>query len=130
MKFIDNSDEDKGTVYVDPTNPLRATEHGRMLNPKTGKIESHEEIWMDENLPPDTVVQFWERDDGKAFVGMIGIHLIGVGKDWAWRTEQGRSIYSFGDVDGSLRGRSLRHEEGDIVGGRNGPWIIREWWQT
>lgn len=129
-KLVHSSDKDEGTVYMDPANPLRCIEHGMMLNPKTGQIESHEEIWVDEDLPPGTMVQFWEREDGKAFVGMIGAHMMSIGEDWAWRTEQGKPVYSFGNVDGSLGGRSLRYEGGGVVGGRNGSWIIQEVWQT
>jgi hypothetical protein len=127
---IGTSEKDSGTVYIDPINPLRAIERGQMLNPRSGKIESHEEIWLDEDLPPGTGVQFWEHEDGKAFVGTIGAHMVGIGMDWAWRLEREVVVYSFGGTDKSMEGSHLRHIEGDAEGGRNGSWIIREVWQT
>ncbi|EGO01098.1 hypothetical protein SERLA73DRAFT_159630 [Serpula lacrymans var. lacrymans S7.3] len=122
--FVDsrsrNPDVDEGIVVIRPEDPLRCVERGRMKNPDTGCVEEYEEIWLDESIRKGTRVAILERDDGDAFVAIIGPWKLGVGWDWAWRTDGGDS----------LEGSEIKVEGNVRVGDKIGKWVIREFWST
>ncbi|KAI0321532.1 hypothetical protein OF83DRAFT_1051098 [Amylostereum chailletii] len=117
---------DEGILWPDPNDPLKTIERGSMCNPATGLIEDYEEIWLDEDPPAGTLVAFLEKGDGLAIVGVIGNRHIGVGRDFAWRKEEGYMLYAIGNVDGS----DIALPEEASIGDEIGPWIVREFWRT
>ncbi|KII96197.1 hypothetical protein PLICRDRAFT_241821 [Plicaturopsis crispa FD-325 SS-3] len=118
--------EDSGIVTVDTDDPLKSVERGIMLNPASGLIESHQETWHDDALPVGTLVAFFERADGQAFVGVVGATKQGVGWDFAWRVVDDTVVYQTGPVDGLDVVVSGDEQVGESVG----EWIVREIWRT
>lgn len=103
-----------------------------MLNPATGAVEPYVEVWKDVDAPSGTLVAFLEKEDGKAFIGMIGKIRLGIGKRWAWTVSENGEARSFGEVE-DVQGQDVSiinegtTKEGDRVGTC---WLVREIYHT
>lgn len=123
---------DSGVNRPYPKDPTLTLERGRMLNPATGAVEPYVEVWKDVDAPSGTLVAFLEKEDGKAFIGMIGKIRLGIGKRWAWTVSENGEARSFGEVE-DVQGQdvSIINEgttnEGDRVGTC---WLVREIYHT
>lgn len=116
-------------------------EKGEMVNPATGRVTKHQEVWRDDAVASGTRVAFWERTGSpKAFVGLIGEWSLAVGREhegepaWTWRRR--RAGVLFEEPPGSShRGAGLLHlppdaQEGATVEVDSQVWVLRESWTT
>ena len=97
-----------------------------MYNPITDRVEPYEEVWLDTVPPPGTQVAFLEKENGSSFIAIIGGLRLGVGSEYAWRTEGGVVIYEIGRTEGMRINLAEDLKEGSMAG----PWIVREFWKT
>lgn len=117
---------DEGVVFPHPSDPAKTAESGRMFNPVTNRVEPYEEVWLNTVPPPGTLIAFLEKEDGSGFVAIIGELRLGVGRQYAWRVEDGKAIYEIGRGDGMDIDLDKDVKEGSTVG----TWIVREFWKT
>ena len=97
-----------------------------MFNPITDRVELYEEAWLDTVPPSGTQIAFLEGEDGSSFIAIIGELRLGVGRQYAWRVEDGKTIYEIGRGEGMHIDLGEDVKEGSIVG----PWVVREFWKT
>jgi len=97
-----------------------------MYNPITDRVESYEEAWLDTVPPPGTQIAFLEKEDGSSFIAITGELRLGVGRRYAWRVEDGKTIYEIGQGEGMHINLDEDAKEGSMVG----PWVVREFWKT
>ena len=117
---------DEGVVFPHPSDPTKTMERGSMFNPITDRVELYEEAWLDTVPPSGTQIAFLEGEDGSSFIAIIGELRLGVGRQYAWRVEDGKTIYEIGRGEGMHIDLGEDVEEGSIVG----PWVVREFWKT
>jgi len=97
-----------------------------MYNPITDRVEPYEEVWLDTVPPSGTQIALLEKEDGSSFIAIIGGLRLGVGKRYAWRIEDGKTIYEIGRGEGMHVALGEDAKEGSSVGS----WVVREFWKT
>lgn len=121
-----DGDTDEGLVFPHPSDPTKTMERGSMYNPITNRVEPYEEVWLDTVPPPGTLVVFLEKEDGSSLVAIIGELRLGVGRQYAWRVENGKAIYEIGRGEGM----DINLDEDAKEGEKIGPWVVHEFWRT